>query len=1552
MKTHAASRRLLSFALTLTLVFCLVPAAGPPSLADGAQAPVISTEPTEESTYAQNAAARFYVRASSPDKNAAGTGWLTYQWYASAVFDSKQDRDAVAGTPLANVDTIGNSAMSSALTITTPAIALPGTHYVYYWVEITNHFYGATGMIKSTVAEAKIVDRALKPEIQNGDFTNYKTPYVSDHLPEEGFWNTTHDGSVPDTISGYKPSTSLKKILEIGGAPSPYGIHYGNTDPAGNATGNLKTCELSSYAPSSIYQEIATVPGKIYEWSLDHGARTTGGTNPQLCAVVIGPAINEEADYTDRSIANNRWIDDAAAAPDYVYPYGKNYTTFFYDVVSQLAVDLQGAGKDARNLTSHVASGVGAAYTTVYGGSTYYVYISSVPTDKYFKHRSGAYTVPDGQGTTVFGFVPVTTDNGLGNILDNIKFASGSDLAPSQDVAYTGETSISAPVKEGYAYALAEVRGSSVMNLAGLSAWHDGESISASGALGGEGMWYTGMAGGEISFRDLTPGKTYRVIGIPAGAINLGLHTNLYPNEVFDDGYYRDVRMMPANVVEEDDSDSYIPSAAAGVATSGSAFITAENTRGDTQYALLKGGDSPDTSSSGAVAGWRVSDGDPGGAVADWIPGGGALQFDNLERGKEYYLVSRPYGYSEIDYEAAAYNADGSLAAHVLTTPAPAVTDLTAAQITRTRDAGGSDTIAIDASTTQGGYTCAVADTATGDIIGTRAAPAGGGTITFAGLDPGAVYQAVTKRYEIDSYMKGVRVFACAEELAADYQHNRLGLAEDSEAGDRFVPAGTEYALRATGGAYLLGSDAAWLRGSGSGYINLADGSLDVGGTDGASLFDALDTAGAAFGEAVFRRADSGSVGAAVDPARALAVPARPAAPSKASGDYGIDYVTEPEKLDAIKAVEYRMGAAGAWTPLEAGGSVALAALGWTGAPAGVHLRSPATEDAFASAATAQAIAGRPAPPSGISVTVVEGESITFSGLDDQSAYQYRKHGAGAWLSVTPGSVSLAITTEITADYDIRFAATQDAPASRAVTVSSPISMAPVVFGAVYGQAPAPAPLTLTNHMTTSVTGITLEIKYDDPYADYFTLSDAGPIAVNGSADSSAVTVSPKGTLDVGTYTAEIEASYSLDGASTTKTAVADLQFSVAKADWDMSGLIGGTGNVTLSGLTAVGFTAEITGGAPSGAALSWQAGDMAAEAGGEKVGADGKAQMAFAGLAPRTAYPLRVVALGDGNHYESAPVSLITAYTAMPAPATASAVRIDYGEERLAFNVGYSAADYIVMINDVEAAAVDGRIDVSAYADGTGSFAVSVTRKAAASADGQGTHPASAPSGFSVSCRAAAPAAHPHPATTELAKDGSITFDLANVQYRKAGSGDGGWQSAGQNAPAVGLGVGLYEVRIPPAEAAFASHIAEGIYIGASSQIVRVAGVAQVGGSDGTAATTGLLIRLDRPVTGFAGLTGAVAVSGAAMSGAISASGSAVSGGHRDWIVPINQIAVPNGGSVTLTVATGSAWQSDDKATSYVIEATDAGANPTNAFAATVYAPVPFDRPDARIDY
>jgi hypothetical protein len=118
-------RRILSAALAAVMVLTLTPVTSPQGAVfaeDPASAapPSILRQPAD-ATYAENATARFYVSASSPEG-----GLLTYQWYRSGPFATKytnpngDDSAAItgAGTVIANSD----SATITVLTTKTSAV--------------------------------------------------------------------------------------------------------------------------------------------------------------------------------------------------------------------------------------------------------------------------------------------------------------------------------------------------------------------------------------------------------------------------------------------------------------------------------------------------------------------------------------------------------------------------------------------------------------------------------------------------------------------------------------------------------------------------------------------------------------------------------------------------------------------------------------------------------------------------------------------------------------------------------------------------------------------------------------------------------------------------------------------------------------------------------------------------------------------------------------------------------------------------------------------------------------------------------------------------------------------------------------------------------------------------------------------------------------------------------------------------------------------------------------------------------------------------------------
>ncbi|MDR3037564.1 MAG: hypothetical protein LBU31_04060, partial [Coriobacteriales bacterium] len=516
--------------------------------------PSITRQPSA-ATYAKSAETSFYVNASSVDG-----GYLTYQWYISQQFPSPLATNPDGTLTSASQTTIynsrtaisGDAGKKAVLDTTTPAIA----GYYYYWVEITNNLDangngttadpGETAIRESAYARARVVDRTLGDRIINGDFqsgTYNRSLYATwwDFIPVQGgtswipYWDTTHDGS-SSTNSSYQ-SLGSGKVIELQNASTPLLSTAGQGDwneaSQTHTSANAHFADLAAAMGSAPYQEIATVPGKIYEWSLDHNTGYSAA-QPDIMAVIIGPAINTADDYltgtTSRYIAAANYSTTAGnyiGTRSYTYPYGKNMVTFFNDIVNTLG-----------NQTQLIAL-AGQSRVVRYNGQDYYVYISSAAKNgssaatQMWTHRSGIYTVPQGQGTTVFAFVTVRSWQGDagGNYLDNIEFKSGSEPTSTDTITYTGNTSLSTTTKAGYAYALAEIRGSTVISLTGLSATFNSTATTPNASLG-TGSWYTPNAAGTLTFTGLTPGKNYRIIGIPTGSINAALNTNMGPADV------------------------------------------------------------------------------------------------------------------------------------------------------------------------------------------------------------------------------------------------------------------------------------------------------------------------------------------------------------------------------------------------------------------------------------------------------------------------------------------------------------------------------------------------------------------------------------------------------------------------------------------------------------------------------------------------------------------------------------------------------------------------------------------------------------------------------------------------------------------------------------------------------------------------------------------------------------------------------------------------------------------------------------------------------------
>ncbi|MDR1799749.1 MAG: hypothetical protein LBR19_07720, partial [Bifidobacteriaceae bacterium] len=870
-----------------------------PAAVDAVQ---FTKHPVEDSVYAKSATLRLSVQADSTDGSA-----LTYQWKWSA------NQDKSGATKVTGLD---GSDARAVLTATAPAT--PGTYY--YWVEIT----AGTATVTSNLATVVVVDRTLETQLMNGDFQRFgglldnpwqpgawgqvpvgvqsrwgtlsptsdpalTEPYISlgEYLP---YWNTTHWSS-----------TWVRKMIEMQN-PTIYATNVAGSglDATGHANENRPAsekdttnplpliAELSGEARSSIYQDIATVPGKVYEWSLDHASEYAQGVMdyPDSLAVIIGPAINTEADYGPQSTKRwTQWTDGALATQgagtmngatvSALYPYGTDTDSLFEDVLVKTAVDAGMTGATDDEKVKALKDHSGEVFVTEYNGGKYYVYITTDPTsDTEWTHPSGAYTVPAGQGTTVFGFASVDSrEPKTGNLLDNIVFASGAAPNLAQDVAYTGDSVISVQTKTGYAYALAEVRGSTVNRLRERDVWFTATGGSEAAAtvkagLGDSASWYT-PGDGTLVFKNLVPGKTYRLVGIPEEAISVDLGTNVSPGDVFDEGYYADTTIEAARGSLADGIGPNLSSSLYNAGTTAKpdykGRITLSATDSRAEYALLT------QNSSNAWVPARLG---VAAADADWRPGtGAALTFDNLVPGTVYRVIARPAGYTELTWSEVAANTTSG----VIEITVPAVgKEVTEANVARASDAS---TDQVTLTGLDADVTYHVLDAATGKLLWTGSGQTSYSVTLTDGDCDAACATAKTLQVVAElagSYTEGVRVYpypafakvtgsADHKELTIDYVSESIGVGSGS------VPADIQFRIDYNG-HNLVNTDAA------DGYRALTGGTRIWLGVPTAytdqPILDAIET-----GEATlsYRLAPQASYdGAYITPVSTLVIPARP----------------------------------------------------------------------------------------------------------------------------------------------------------------------------------------------------------------------------------------------------------------------------------------------------------------------------------------------------------------------------------------------------------------------------------------------------------------------------------------------------------------------------------------------------------------------------------------------------------------------------------------------------------------------------------------------------
>ncbi|MDR1767750.1 MAG: hypothetical protein LBR32_04880 [Propionibacteriaceae bacterium] len=538
-------------------------------------------QPHGSSVYARGATLRLSAQAEASDG-----GTLAYQWKWSASADRGDPQ------PVAGLD--GSDALP-VLTATTPDA--PGTYY--YWVEASSGGQTAASQSAQVVVLDEIVSdtytvgghKADQSSYTSDDYDNYYLKNVKELGAKDGTTDVYHEWAGNqlytslrngdfETRSAGGDTQSLR--TEVSYWDSTRGIGTGSvhkyakaieTQPASAYSlpgGSDVVANLSGALRNSIYQEVATVPGKVYDWSLKQAPH---GDVLDIMAVVIGPA--DESDASDPK----PWpygVDGAAGTLDPVTGQAAAYTgasvgdpTLFERVVDALAAQLEvtddstlssagivddttpdGMYDEFADWVNRYRGLANKAYTVTLDGKNYYVYLAEADADggdAQWVAQSGTYPVPDGQGRTVFGLVNVYSSSTGGNLVNDVEFKSASAVGNPKDTVFTTDTDFKADTQDGYAYALAEVSGSVVLGYVGGAAFVsiDGEEQTEeiNGDVGDHSSWYT-PGEGTLKFEGLAVGKTYRLIGLPLAAISSDLGTNVGAADVTDEAFYFDTAIV------------------------------------------------------------------------------------------------------------------------------------------------------------------------------------------------------------------------------------------------------------------------------------------------------------------------------------------------------------------------------------------------------------------------------------------------------------------------------------------------------------------------------------------------------------------------------------------------------------------------------------------------------------------------------------------------------------------------------------------------------------------------------------------------------------------------------------------------------------------------------------------------------------------------------------------------------------------------------------------------------------------------------------------------
>lgn len=234
-------------------------------------------------------------------------------------------------------------------------------------------------------------------------------------------------------VSGWS-TTAIGQLIE-------FGVNIG-TSSAPQLSGNDKRipdgnqfAELNADEVSTLYQNVSTVGGHIYEWGLSHRGREGKDT----MALIIGPKqanapAKPNENGQDQFMRLTDWVQRNAQTLGVTVPRDgcSQRITVYSKKFDENGGFLNNPGSESPFSTapSNLYTETWSVWIIATGNQSWGSYGTHDPTYDPLKGIGGgigcSYTVPVGQNETTFAFCSyagATSDKTLGNLLDNITFS-------------------------------------------------------------------------------------------------------------------------------------------------------------------------------------------------------------------------------------------------------------------------------------------------------------------------------------------------------------------------------------------------------------------------------------------------------------------------------------------------------------------------------------------------------------------------------------------------------------------------------------------------------------------------------------------------------------------------------------------------------------------------------------------------------------------------------------------------------------------------------------------------------------------------------------------------------------------------------------------------------------------------------------------------------------------------------------------------------------------------------------------------------------------------